>query len=195
MMITLELFVTNNKKIIMKKIITFSSFALLVFTKINAQTYIPSIDTCNHLLQLAGEWRYTNGNDTIKMYFRYHKYFAQVVTVDYKDELWGWHEYKSGNTVIQSNYQHRNDVLPFNTTITDYDLNSINITLVDCSDTATFLKGYLLDSHHPTSTYRVAATLNPAKNIMTWWHTWVAGSFHNPDKGMTLPREFILYKQ
>ena len=162
-------------------------------TKLFAQT--TRYDTCNKLQQYVGEWRYTNGADTIRIYLRYHKYFAEVITVNYLDGLWGWHEYKTGNTVIQSNYQNRFVTLPSNATDSFLQINSIALSMPDCSDTSHRLIGLIKDSNHPTSTYRIVATLDSTKTVMTWWQTFSRGSFHNPDTDMTLPQEFILYKQ
>ena len=85
----------------MKKLIFFFVFLTIVFVT-KAQTV--KYDTCSNLHQYEGEWRYVNGQDTIRFYLRAHR----TIDPDFiSDALWGWLEYKKGNTIIESDYQHR----------------------------------------------------------------------------------------
>ncbi len=179
----------------MKKVIL-GIILITIHSNLKAQTYTPVIDTCSYLQQFTGEWKYVNGTDTIKVYLRYHRYHSTFFGPnDYFDRLWGWYEYKQGNTVVMSNYQNRFTTLPQVVTESYTNSHSIIMSMPDCADTTRKLIGQMDDLNHPTSTYRIVAELNPTKTQMVFWHTFTMGNFHNPDIEKTLPQEFILIKQ
>lgn len=155
-------------------------------------------DTCQYLQQFAGEWRYTNGNDTIRFYFRVHKDSSENQKF-VMSRLWGWHEYKKGNTIIESNYQNRFVALPyFSDTILNFNRSITLIGAVACTPMLDSLVGSIIDISQSRELHRVNATILTNNNIMTmnWkqmfmeWHGAFTGSF-----GMTLPKEFVLTKQ
>lgn len=90
------------KKIFLILIVTFLSIQGM------AQNNYTTYDTCQYLSQYQGEWRYTNNQDTIRIYFRAHRDYSSALN-SIGDYLYGWLEYKSGNTIIESTYDHRND--------------------------------------------------------------------------------------
>ena len=73
---------------------------------------------CPTLNSFVGEWRYVNGQDTIRIYLRTGDY--TILTDGVRNTsiamLFGWHEFKSGNTIIESNYTNGNMTLPTNST-------------------------------------------------------------------------------
>ncbi len=170
-------------------------FSLLCIIEAQAQGITTRYDTCQHLSQYAGEWIYLNGSDTIKMTFKanrdYNPSFNSVA-----DNLYGWIEYKRGNTTIESTYQYRNMTLPSNSSTLQADHISIQLRLYPCESSSLVLKGGITDFHQAKEIHQVTATLNSAKTQMAWkqefseWHGFVSGAL-----GMTLPTEFVLTKQ
>ena len=171
---------------------------LLLLNKFNSysQTNI-EYDTCNYLQQYEGEWKHINGQDTIKIYLRTIRNFSP--SPDYvNDRLWGWVEFKKGNTIIESNYQYRFATIPYNAD--NYDLNkySIRISLANCNNNTlnNSLVGRIRDSLQAGELHVVKATLDPTKTIMTWtqshseWYGALTGA-----RGITLPTNFVLIKQ
>ena len=181
------------------KIITISLLLMFISTTTNAQVTITDYDTCQYLQQYDGEWRYTNGNDTIRIYLRYHRTanttYYSTTTTTITDRLWGWHEYKRGNIVIESNYQNRLLALP-----SENDFNpmfsSILLGLPNCADTSKRLIGFITDYLQQKEWHVVRASLDATKTIMTW-HQERGTSLNDPfaGMGMTLPANFILIKQ
>jgi hypothetical protein len=150
-------------------------------------------DTCGYLHKFEGEWRNVNGNDTIRIYLVANRRFSTDHN-SISDQLYGWHEYKQGNTIVESNYANR--FMP----ITDVDtisVNSFSIGLrmhnnADCSDTSRQVWGSIVDYNHSMDAKTVTAILDATGLFMTW---------HQDNgepigvRGMTLPRDFILRKQ
>lgn len=155
-------------------------------------------DTCRYLQQLAGEWRYTNGNDTIRICLRYARYLnTSFNTMD--DVLFGWHEYKQGNTVIESIYQNRFMNMSRPDTFSNNSV-SIGITMGSepeyCNDTIKKAYGVITDYSQAKEPKYITVTLNATGTIMTWKQRDAEGyGQFTGATGMTLPREFILTKQ
>jgi hypothetical protein len=178
--------------------------ALLLGTsnKIIAQNVGISYDTCNQLSKFAGEWRYVNGLDTIRIYLRPHREITmedgQVSFLT--DRLRGWHEYKIGNNVIESNYQYRFSTLPSVYNALQPRNYSIFLTMntmyCSCAPNARKLIGEIKDFHQAGEWHNAFATVSIDLTTMTWkqghaeWYgVWTGAT------GMTLPTDFILTKQ
>jgi hypothetical protein len=158
-------------------------------------------DTCHYLQQFEGEWKYVKGTDTLKVYLRFHR---RTFTTEsrrnlIKDFLIGWHEYKKGNSIIESDYQYRFIELPAD--ISDiYDNCSVRINfdviLNPCSINAKKLHGFIKDYLQANQDKEIFATLNETNTTMTcklWHGEWVGHG--NGMIGMTLPANFVLVKQ
>ena len=164
----------------MKNIIT-SLLILLCFTA-KAQ------DTCPALQAFDGEWRYVNGQDTIRMYFRYHECnFPVDGKTDIIPGLWGWHEYKRGNTIVESNYSNRFMNLPG---VFDYVPSrsfSILLQMFNCDTSRGKLIGFIDDLSQPLLGITVNIQYNNAKTEIQWHQT--------TSKPTALPNYFTLTKQ
>lgn len=177
----------------MKKILILSTF--LILQKINAQGI--KYDTCNLVKQYVGEWMYSNGNDTIRIYLRYNKDISNTTSSPYiSDKLLGWHEYKSGNTIVESNYLNRFMNLTNNGDFDDTDFRSIIFKLKDCSLSSDTLIGSITDYVQAKEQHRVIATVNSTRTQIIWKqeHSEGYGAFTGA-RGMTLPKQFVLIKQ
>lgn len=172
-------------------------------TKVNAQ-FGNNIhyDTCALLQQHAGEWRYINGNDTIKFFFKLHR--SKSVTLNFiMDGLWGFIEYKHGNNIVYSNYQNRFNTLPYIIDSFPLDQKNINIGTGICSPfSVNTLYGRLIYPMNGFQSYDVKALINSAGTEMTW-HQDFHFTYHNsvtiPDNPPTglnkMPDDFVLIKQ
>ena len=140
---------------------------------------------CPTLNSFVGEWRYVNGQDTIRIYLRTGDY--TILTDGVRNTsiamLFGWHEFKSGNTIIESNYTNGNMTLP--TTYTgNHDLGF----MMYCS----FGNAYRLTKNEA---YK-EIIFNSAQTQLTWSQRSRTGfGFGTGCYGMTLPRNFVLTKQ
>lgn len=154
-------------------------------------------DTCNYLQQYAGEWKHINGQDTIRIYFRSLRTKSNEFNY-INDRLWGWVEYKRGNTIIESNYQNRFDSIPYISRNYDFSKYSIRISLANCDNNTVNnpLVGRIRDSLQAGELHIVKATLDPTKTIMTWTqsHSECYGALTGAI-GMTFPTNFVLIKQ
>jgi hypothetical protein len=175
----------------MKKIAAIIVIVIAVLSAKAQTTY----DTCNYLSRYAGEWMYANGQDTIRIYLRPHRSFSPNFN-DIIDNLCGWHEYKRGNTIIESNYQYRHTYLPYtwvsdSVSVTRY---SVLLTLRECDPVGNTLGGIIVDLSQAREPKVVNAII--AGITMTWKqrHGEGYGAFTGA-YGMTLPKEFILVKQ
>lgn len=161
------------------------------------QKYTPraEYDTCHYLQQLEGEWMYVNGQDTIKIYLRFHRdSSARLMYVS--DRLVGWHEYKQGNTIVESKYQYRFLPLSWDGDIDDTNENPIYLKLIDCKDTCFKLTGGILDYSQYKERENVEVTLNTTKTVMIWTQKkWAGFGIFTGATSMTLPETFILIKQ
>jgi hypothetical protein len=153
-------------------------------------------DTCRYLKQYEGEWRYENGIDTIRIYLRFHR-DSSASFGSISDNLYGWHEYKKGNQIVESKYHNRFIPLPYNYDGSNStDRRSIRLSLPFCNNDSLKLTGTIIDSLQAKEMKIVTATLDPTSTIMTWkqehaeGYGWFTGAY-----GMTLPRQFILKKQ
>ena len=153
---------------------------------------------CPILQSFNGEWRYVNGQDTIRVYLRYH--ICNSKNADGSDDfipaLWGWHEYKKGNIVIESNYSNRFITLPAN--YDDIVSNSYSITLqrYNCDTTRHRMIGHIDDITQCYESKSVIIQFNAALNQITWKQEHPTGyGFMTGCKGMTFPKNFVLTKQ
>jgi hypothetical protein len=160
-----------------------------------AQNSTTRYDTCQYTAQYAGEWRYINGNDTIRITLRpvrdYSSKFNNMI-----DNLYGWIEYKQGNVIIESTYSNRFMNLPFQADSRLTNTTSISLQMYKCCASCFVMEGTIIDYHQAKEIHKVTATVNSTNTQMTWkqdfneWHGAITGAY-----GMTLPREFILTRQ
>jgi hypothetical protein len=156
-------------------------------------------DTCQYLQQFAGEWRYVNGNDTIKVYFRVHKDSSESMKF-VMTRLLGWIEYKQGNVIVESNYQNRFDVLPYFVDTVANTTHSISLigSVPICNSSIDTLVGSIIDFAQNKELHIVKAVINTSGSTITmnWKQKHRDGfGFLTGATGMTLPKEFILTKQ
>lgn len=188
-------------------------FLILFFLINNAVSQVtapPYFDTCQYLQPLQGEWMNVNGNDTIRIYLRYHRNFDSDPETynSTMDQLWGWVEYKQGNNIIMSDYQKRFSTLPYNLDDLTPRLRSIILSAgrgghrvvplgyVGCTDPILDLGGSIRDIVRCNSDKTVMASVNPQGTQMIW-------KLEQPTAllddmwcgGLTLPAEFVLVKQ
>jgi hypothetical protein len=175
------------------KIIKLISFLLILNISLKAQTTTTDYDTCSNLQQYAGEWKYVNGLDTIKVFLKYQRTFN--INLDWiSDRLWGWHDFKNGNQIIESNYSNRFFTIPYVTDDVTSQQFSIRLRLKNCSNTENSINGFITDYHKGSNMHRIYATLNAAKTQMTW-HIEELGGLNKQFFGITLPPDFVLIKQ
>ena len=177
----------------MKKLLIAFSF-LIVTHSLKGQTV--QYDTCSFLQQYAGEWRYENGNDTIRIYLRFHRDYTNDPAIYISDKLWGWLEYKNGSAVIETTYQNRFMSLPYNRDDLTEGSYSIYLHHPQCGVNANKLTGYVFDISQAREIKNVKAIISLDKNTITWnqEHKEGYGVFTNA-YGMTLPKNFILTRQ
>lgn len=176
---------------LIKNIITVT-IIIFISCKTTAQTI--RYDTCNNLQQYQGEWRYVNGKDTIRIYLRSHRSYTQHFNW-VSDNLWGWHEYKKGSAIIESNYQYRFITLPYSVDTLSINLSSIWLSHSrDCNIIK--LTGRIWDYSQNNEIQMVTATLSNNNTIMTWKQEHGEGfGVFTGGSGMTLPKNFVLIKQ
>ncbi len=194
------------------KVISLIAFVLVVgVTKADAQvTRPPSIDTCNYLRPLEGEWVNINGADTIRIYLRFHRwYYVDPETYNsLKDQLWGWVEYKQGSTVVMSDYANRFATLPYNLADLTPGLRSIVLTpgkggnqvvpvgYNGCQNPITELGGGIWDIAKCRTNKIIIATVNGSgAGAQMTWSVYAVGSETLGCEGTTLPTTFVLTKQ
>lgn len=153
-------------------------------------------DTCQNIHQFEGEWVYANGSDTIRVFLRHTRYLvSDFNSID--DVLFGWHEYKQGNTVVESIYPNRFMSLANPDTITKRSF-SIGLMMgeLDCNANIKRASGSIRDYLQGNETKIVTITLDATGTVMTWRqrHSEGYGVFTGAT-GMTLPKEFVLIKQ
>lgn len=184
----------------MKKIII-AIISILLSTNALAQNNQTESDTCSALQVHQGEWLYANGQDTIRIYLRYHRSYDSEFNF-FNDRLWGWHEYKRGNQVIQSNYQHRFMPLTYIDSM-DFYKSSIWLRFNPTDDNPSNergLFGSITDSAFDYNTHGVLTTItNTAGVIQMQWKQFYnergGGNFNSTPFTMTLPFTFTLIKQ
>jgi hypothetical protein len=181
------------KPIKMKKIFL---IIILLTIKYSLSAQTVEYDTCSYLQQYAGEWRYVNGNDTIRIYLRFHRDHTNDPKIYISDNLYGWLEYKKGNTIVESTYQNRFMALPYNFDSFSESSYSIYLHHPLCGFNASKLTGYIIDIAQAREIKNVKATISLDKNIITWnqEHKEGYGVFSGA-YGMTLPKNFVLIRQ
>jgi len=151
---------------------------------------------CPALQAFHGEWRYVNGQDTIKIYLRSNDYTITgdgPVTIA---KLWGWHEFKQGNTIIESNYSNRFLALPTNSNNVVANSYSISLQMPQCNVSRQKLIGNIHDLSQCYESKVVTITFNTSQTQLNWKQTHPTGfGFMTGCKGMTLPSNFVLTKQ
>ncbi len=155
---------------------------------------------CPALQAFNGEWRYVNGQDTIRIYLRYHEcYFNSENgsnTSTLQGQIFGWHEYKIGNTIVESDYANRYMTLP---TIFDNlspSTYSILLVMPYCDVSRHRIRGGIYDLSQCRERKSVTVIFNSAQNLLSWEQIHPTGfGFKTGCKGMTLPSNFVLSKQ
>jgi hypothetical protein len=180
----------------MKKLIIL--LLLITNMQLKAQNIRTQYDTCQYLTQYEGEWLYANNFDTIRIYLRAKRQFSQNHN-HFSDKLYGWHEYKQGNTIIESNYANRFMYLPFFSDSMFGNRPSIRLLNYNCTlENSNKLQGYITDISQANEDHAVKTHMwgGNGQTFMLWKQRFV--EFHGAWTGafgMTLPREFILVKQ
>ena len=161
-------------------------------------------DTCSALAQHQGEWRYTNGNDTIRIFLKYHRSYSSMATGFVTDDLWGNLEYKHGNNIVFSDYANRNLSLPFIVDSLPLDRRTLFLRYDISDPTHHILHGILLYEFNGTQEYYVDAVLNPAGTQLTWKQRFShtlreLSDIYIPSNQPTglnrMPSQFVLIKQ
>lgn len=186
----------KSKRIILQLILSFVS------TNAIAQTNY-RYDTCNVYAQYQGEWMYANGNDTIRLYLRPTRLVTPIGdlgTIMVRDDLVGWHEYKQGNTVVESNYANRFMSIPLdylnlpNGAISIY-LN-IDRNYDACNTNARRMHGFVQDFGLRKELVKVNSATFSSDLQTLQWIQWRHDFSRNPEAAiMTLPCCFTLIKQ
>ena len=163
--------------------------------------YQTKYDTCNYYRQFEGEWRYINGNDTVRVYLKTLRIYFSPIDLDgglFRDDLIGWHEYKQGNNIIESNYQSR--FLPLSSCILyapplkySIDLNFWK-EFGSCNTSSRILVGDFVDISRIGQWCQAKAEINPAITEMHFVH-WPHAPCKVQPCGTTLPAEMTLIKQ
>ncbi len=187
--------------------ILFILFFMISSSNVHAQIYIEHEPPCPYLSQFEGEWRYINGQDTIKIYLRYARISLGDSTnpddspVFIRDYLVGWHDYKHASIVYESNYSNRFMTIPFNLSSV-FGTYSITLSLDNrynlCNPSARRLKGRIDDLSVCSELRDVTSVIaNQQINQLVWkqkmpeWFGHCTGC----NGSMTLPAEFVLIKQ
>lgn len=93
----------------MKKVIVLIFIALFILVKVHAQaTNFPKggdIIVNNSLNNFIGDWRWVSGTDTIIIKLKKERILFSGFNF-YCDYLIGYHQYKQGSTIIESNMQY-----------------------------------------------------------------------------------------
>jgi hypothetical protein len=175
-----------------KKNILVIVILLFISIKIHAQTL--NYDTCTSLQQFAGEWMYANGQDTIRIFLKPHRSYNQHFNYT-SDRLWGWHEYKKGNIIVESNYQARFNSIPY---VNDKLGNNFNSIHIAPGRNCNFVKltGSIWDLTERDEFHIVTATISDNSTVMSWTMRHREGyGIGTGRTGMTLPQNFVLIKQ
>lgn len=178
----------------MKKIIIYLIFSLFsAFFASKATAQLTIYDTCQAIRPYEGEWRNISGQDTIKVYLRVHTFYSQIINT-YEAEILGWHEYKSGSTVIQSDYSHRFDALPLNFHQKPQIMFSIGLNGGSCRPIINNLYGAMTD-YTKQRCQNWAITRINSNTIQVFQVPCEVIDEFSFIPGFTLPQSFILTKQ
>ena len=169
-----------------------------IFAQVNFTTY----DTCNRLNPLIGDWLYTNGTDTIKIYFRLHRGKYANGSKFVIDNLWGFLEYKQGNNIIVSDYDNRFINIPYLLDTFSY-RSTVRIRFSECgANNSNLLTGRLRYRFLGDQIYNVNAILNSTGTQMTWHQVFVdterqllTTPTNQPQGSNAMPTDFVLIKQ
>jgi hypothetical protein len=111
-------------------------------------------------------------------------------------KLWGWHEYKHGNTIVESDYQNRFMALPTNSDTVVETSYSIYLQLPQCDISNQKLIGNIADLNQCREPKPVIIIFNSAQTQLTWSQRSRTGfGYGTGCYGMALPRNFLLTKQ
>lgn len=152
-----------------------------------------SFDTCQTLRQFDGEWIGIHSDDTIKVFFRTHKFESQDFS-EVSSELLGWHEYKKGNSLVQSDYSKRRDDISKRAKEKTKRINSINLRLSNCFDSSGYLYGFMNDFNKGRcQRWRIDRIANGKLRVsQTMCGNVIGQEFRT---GYTLPQTFILTRR
>lgn len=128
---------------------------------------------------------------------RYHEcVFGSTGIPENMGSLWGWYEYKRGDTVIVSDYHNKFMILPDVFANVDLTKVSILLSLPACDTSRKRLLGKITDYLQAREPKIVRAYFDTGVTKITWKqrHATGYGQFSGA-RGMTLPKEFILIKQ
>ncbi len=172
-------------------------FFIIFLTAINSysQTTL-KYDTCSYIKKFEGNWMYANGDDTIRVSLRYARVCYPNMNF-INDFIFGWHEYKKGNIIVESNYQNRNvPILYYDTLSTNTFSIRLSNSSLDCNFLNKKASGAIIDYNQAKELHIVDIQLNPLGNEITWKQSFA--EFHGMIShayGMTLPKQFKLKKQ
>jgi hypothetical protein len=156
-------------------------------------------DTCHvSAQQFVGNWLYVNGIDTVRLNLRLHRgndNYGEIV-----DIIYGWHEYKKGNIIVESIFDKKNIVIPY--VIDTFTTNSWSVAMMmlnqPCSINNVTAAGTLADySRNATDiSHSIRATLDATRTKLTTEITMYNGWQLKPwNTGITLPRKMTFVKQ
>lgn len=169
---------------------------IIVFVGSQMQAQQTTYDTCSSIKKFEGNWICSNGFDTIRVTLRY----ARVYDVDdntFRDLLYGWHEYKQGNTIIESIYQNRFMTISNIDSVSD---NSCSIIITNnlfpCNQSSFKARGHIIDYLQSKEGHNVYIEINAALNTINWRQEHAEGfGVFTGAYGMTLPKQFTLLRQ
>lgn len=169
---------------------------LVVFCASTSDAQTGTTYDCPYLQQYEGEWVYANGGDTIRVYLRKGR-THDTETNEISDRLFGWHQYKHNNVIVESNYDSRFETIPYNLGVSSGMHNSMSFYIINgCTDNLYEFEGYMKDltlgSHWLNG---VKAIVDPSRTVLTW-KMWPLFRLLNTDpQYMTLPTDFILIRE
>ncbi|MFC4263032.1 DUF6705 family protein [Ferruginibacter yonginensis] len=187
----------------MKNILTIFIFSLFIYTKASGQINKPHYDTCAALQQFQGEWRYTNGADTIRIYLRYYR-GKSINRNSIIDNLIGFYEYKHGNNIVSGNYANRFYQFPYMKDNVTYDNMKIFLRYSHFGNlpySQNELFGGLFYELNGTQFYKLKAVINYTGTQMTLFLTYQNTMTENnqpwnpPTGSSKMPDSFVLIKQ
>ncbi len=168
---------------------------LIIFSKIvTAQYIIPgSYNINNTLTRFEGTWRWTSGTDTVWLNMQKQKVHFSRIPCD-RDLIVGWHKYKKGNTIIESNFQFIGVQYAPST--------HLNISIFggnDPTDNISLFDGTIKDISK-NKTIDLTLTINAVQNQIVWKSKDTDGThISSPSKpfieGFTLPNLMTFIKQ
>ncbi len=147
-----------------------------------------------------GEWRYITGQDTIKVYLRANNFYSLPDNTVFS-ELIGWHEYKIGNNIIQSDFGHQFDMLPYNFALKGQITSSIGISggmqNAECNSTLTLLYVAMRDYNKNNRSQRwiITRVSQSTINVQQIQGECYSTASNPCITGFTLPEVFLLTKQ